>query len=353
MNVIILGAGAVGCYLGGRLAAAGVRVTLVGRPRTIEPLALSGLTITDLQGYKAHVDVALSVDKPDATSKHISIASSLKLAWTHYFDDKKTNDEATVILLCVKGGATLAAAQEIADCCPAGTTVVSLQNGVDNIARINSAAPRMQAIAGMVPYNVIMTSATHVHRATMGRLQIEQSAISTELVSMLNTAGLSAKVADDIRTVQWSKLLLNMNNPVNALSDLPLRDQLLNRDFRCVFAALQLEALAAMRAAKIEPIQLAAASPQAMPYLLKLPNWLFTRIAKKMLRMDANARSSMWDDVQHARTTEIDDMCGAVVRLASQVGTSAPSNAAMCKLIATHIKGHRWTGPELRKALKV
>jgi 2-dehydropantoate 2-reductase len=221
------------------------------------------------------------------------------------------------------------------------------------VARINQAAPQMRALAGMVPYNVIMKTATHVHRATMGKLQIEQSDISTELVAMLNTAGLSAKVAEDMRTVQWSKLLLNMNNPVNALSDLPLRDQLLNRDFRCVFAALQLEALTAMRAAKIVPLQLAAASPQVMPYLLKLPNWLFTRIAKKMLRMDANARSSMWDDVQHARITEVDDMCGAVVRLALQVGTPAPCNAAICKLISAHTKGQRWTGSELRKALKV
>jgi 2-dehydropantoate 2-reductase len=90
-----------------------------------------------------------------------------------------------------------------------------------------------------------------------------------------------------------------------------------------------------------------------MPMLLKLPDWIFTRVAKKMLRMDASARSSMWDDIQHGRTTEVDDLCGAVVQLAKKVRTPAPCNEAICKLIATHTKGHRYTGRELRKALGI
>jgi 2-dehydropantoate 2-reductase len=302
-----------------------------------------------MQGFKAHVDA-------DLNSPTLSIASSLKLACANMDSAANLNNlgkMGTVILLCVKGGATSAAAQEIADCCPAGTTIVSLQNGVDNVARILKIAPHMTALAGMVPYNVVMKTATHVHRATMGQIYIEQSELTTKLVAKFNAAGLKATVSSEMRTVQWGKLLLNVNNPINALSDLPLREQLLNRDFRYVFAALQLEALAAMKKAAIEPKQLAAVKPHVMPMLLKLPNWIFTRLAKKMLRMDASARSSMWDDVQHGRKTEVDDLCGAVVRLADQVGTTAPCNAAMCKLLATHTKGHRWTGPELRKALNL
>jgi 2-dehydropantoate 2-reductase len=347
MNIIILGAGAIGCYVGGRLAAAGERVTLVGRPRTTEPLALSGLTVTDLQGFKAHVAADL---KPDSAVQQISVASNLKLACSNMGIEAS---ETTVVLLCVKGGATTAAAQELADCCPAGTVIVSLQNGVDNVARISKVAPHMTVLAGMVPYNVVMKSATHVHRATMGQIYIEQSEVTAELVAKLNAAGLKANASSDMRSVQWGKLLLNVNNPINALSDLPLREQLLNRDFRYVFATLQHEALTAMKKAGIEPKQLAAVKPHIMPMLLKLPNWIFTRLAKKMLRMDASARSSMWDDVQHGRTTEIDDLCGAVVRLAQNVGTPAPCNATMCRLISAHSKGHRFTGRELRKALKI
>lgn len=350
MNIIVLGAGAIGCYVAGRLAAAGEHITLVGRPRTTEPLALSGLTVTDLQGFKAHVEA-------DLISPALSIASNLKLAYTSKANESNDPNEATVVLLCVKGGATTAAAQEIAECCPAGTVIVSLQNGVDNVARIAQAAPDRVALAGMVPYNVVMKTATHVHRTTMGQIYIETTeatqVLIEKLVAKFNAAGLKAASSGEMRAVQWGKLLLNVNNPVNALSDLPLREQLLNRDFRYVFATLQLEALAAMKKAGIEPKQLAAVKPRTMPILLKLPNWIFTRLAKKMLRMDASARSSMWDDIQHGRTTEVDDFCGAVVRLANQVKTPAPCNEAMCKLIAVHTKGHRFTGLELRKALKI
>ena len=75
--------------------------------------------------------------------------------------------------------------------------------------------------------------------------------------------------------------------------------------------------------------------------------------AARMLRIDATARSSMWDDVQQGRTTEVDDLCGAVVRLATQHGTQAPCNAAMCQLIAAHTQGQRWTGSELRQTLHI
>ena len=179
MNIIVIGAGAIGCYVGGRLAAAGERVTLVGRPRTTEPLALSGLTVTDLQGFKAHIEADIDANteannKVDLSAPTLSIASSLKLVYSSKTNGSHTN-KTTVVLLCVKGGATTAAAQEIADCCPAGTVIVSLQNGVDNVARTQTAAPQMTALAGMVPYNVVMKTATHVHRATMGQIYIEQT----------------------------------------------------------------------------------------------------------------------------------------------------------------------------------
>ena len=335
MNFIILGAGAIGCYVGGRLALAGENVMLVGRPRVIEPLALHGLTVSDLDGYEGHLE---AVNLRLATSLADAMASIVL-------------SQPTVILLCVKGGATEAAAREIAQACPAGTPIVSLQNGVYNLARIQSAAPQMPVLAGMVPYNVVMASPHHPHRASTGSLHIARHALSEQMLPALVAAGLPTELVDDMRTVQWGKLLLNLNNPVNALSDLPLRAQLMDRDYRRVLADLQTEALAAMAAAGIRPAKVAAAPPRALPHLLRLPNWLFTRLAARMLRIDASARSSMWDDVQHGRVTEIDDLCGAVVRLAQAHGTRAPLNAAMCQLILRHRQGQAMSGSQIRRAL--
>ncbi len=336
-NFIVLGAGAIGCYVGARLLAAGQQVTLVGRPRILEPLALDGLTVTDLEGFSGRLHAA-----------QLSLAPNMATAWSGVDVDART-----VILLCVKGGATTSAAQEIAACCPPGTSVISLQNGVENVARIQSAAPALQALPGMVPYNVVMRRANHVHRATMGSIYLPQNALTAQIAPLFNAAGLTTVLTENMRAVQWGKLLLNLNNPVNALSDLPLRAQLLNHDFRCVLAALQTEALQALAADGITPAKVASAPPRALPHLLRLPDWLFTRLAARMLRIDVTARSSMWDDVQHGRTTEVDDLCGAVVRLAGQHGIKAPRNAAMCQLIAMHSQGQRWTGTALRKSLHV
>ena len=83
--------------------------------------------------------------------------------------------------------------------------------------------------------------------------------------------------------------------------------------------------------------------------ILRLPNWLFTRVARRMLQIDATARSSMWDDLEAGRVTEIDALCGAVVRLAAQQGMAAPLNARMCELLGG--PRQRLTGRQMRQML--
>ena len=83
--------------------------------------------------------------------------------------------------------------------------------------------------------------------------------------------------------------------------------------------------------------------------MLRLPNWLFTRLAKRMLQIDTTARSSMWDDLEAGRVTEIDALCGAVVRLAAQQGMAAPLNARMCELLGG--PRQRLTGRQMRQML--
>jgi 2-dehydropantoate 2-reductase len=246
MRFVVLGAGVIGCYVGARLAAAGQAVTLVGRPRLTEAMALQGLTVSDLDGYRAHV-----------APQQLRLANSLAAGWPAAPDT-----EPTVVLLCVKGGATASAARELAACCPAGTVVLSLQNGVENVARIKAEAPQLVALAGMVPYNVVMPGPTQVHRATTGTLRLARHPVTEAMLPLMAAAGLPTALSDDMRAVQWGKLLLNLNNPINALSGLPLREQLLQRDYRRVLAALQLEALAALKAAGIVPARVASAPPR-------------------------------------------------------------------------------------------
>jgi 2-dehydropantoate 2-reductase len=307
--VLVMGAGSVGCTIGGRLQAAGVRVQFVGRPRVLQALREHGLRLTDIDGADLHLPAA-------QLDLHATPPTGAALA-----------------LLCVKSGATADAAAQLARQLAPGTPLLSLQNGVDNAQIAAAAAPGLHCLPGMVPWNVAELGPGHFHRGTGGRLAAQDDAALRPGLPAFEAAGLRLALHADLRPVQWGKLLLNLNNPVNALSGLPLRDELLDRDCRRVFAALQVEALQALQAAGISPAALTPIAPSRLPWVLRLPTWLFRRVAARMLRIDAQARSSMADDLALGRRTEIDALCGAVVRLAQAHGRQAPLNARLVQML--------------------
>ncbi|SII49545.1 Probable 2-dehydropantoate 2-reductase [Mycobacteroides abscessus subsp. abscessus] len=91
-----------------------------------------------------------------------------------------------------------------------------------------------------------------------------------------------------------------------------------------------------------------------MPWVLTMPNPIFTRAARQMVAMDPQARSSMLDDITLGRPTEIDYINGEVVELAKRLGAKAPVNAALVSLIRDVTSSHeitRWPGPKLRREI--
>jgi 2-dehydropantoate 2-reductase len=329
---IVIGAGAIGTYVGGRLAASGADVCFVGRQYSLDALAKNGLHVTDLDGF----DTLL-------TPESLKLLTSIPVI--------AQSEEAPIVLVCVKSGATETVGIDIARLLPSGSTIISMQNGVDNVERLKAAAPQMTVLAGMVPYNVIMPTPNHCHRATAGRLLIENHPTTQAIWNLFSQAGLALELRTDMLEVQWGKLLLNLNNPINALSNLPLKAQLEDRGYRRALAALQVEALGVLKVADIRPAKVGKVSPHLLPQLLGLPNWLFRLIAASMLKMDSTARSSMWVDLQAGKNTEIDDLCGAVVRLAKSAGADAPMNRTITSLIKSFLPGQSWSGDELFKCI--
>jgi 2-dehydropantoate 2-reductase len=309
--MLVMGAGAIGCYLGGCLQAAGVPVVFVGRPRVLAALREHGLTLSDLDGGHQHLPV-------DTLSLHEQVPAGLA---------------PSLVLLAVKSGATAEAAALLGAALPGGTPVVSMQNGLSNAAIGRQAAPGLRWLAGMVPYNVAELAPGRYHRGTTGALAAQDDPALRSRLADFERAGLPLQLHADLRAVQWGKLLLNLNNPVNALSGKPLREQLMDRGYRQCLAALQSEALALLHGAGIAPAQVAALPPHRVPTLLRLPTPIFKLIAARMLRIDPQARSSMADDLAQGRKTEIDALCGEVVRLAESQGREAPINARMLALV--------------------
>lgn len=308
-HIVIAGAGAIGCFTGALLAAAGRRVTLLARPRIIADLRDHGLTATDFAGLERHVpadDLGLSED-PDCLAA------------------------AEIVLVTVKSGATQAMATLIARHAPPGAAVVSLQNGIDNIETLTGALPGRDLRAGMVPFNVVPTAPGRYHRATSGDVLIGTG--QSDLQPILSVPDLRVSQTGNITAVQWGKLVLNLNNALNALSGLTLQAQLRDRAWRRLMADQMAEALAVLRAAGIAVTSTTPAPSGLIPHILRLPTPLFSRIAAQMLTIDPTARASMSYDLMAHRPTEVGALQGAIIRLGQQTGTPTPLCLRVADLI--------------------
>jgi 2-dehydropantoate 2-reductase len=227
----------------------------------------------------------------------------------------------------VKSGDTAEMGGLIARHAPADATIVSLQNGTGNVALLRqSLSATQRAVAGMVPFNVVQDEPpggrVAFRRTTSGEIHVEAGVPG--LVDLLNVEGLQVAPAADMTAVLWGKLVVNLGNAINALSGLPVAEQLADRRWRLILAAQMDEALAVMRAADIRPVAIGPLRPALLPYVLRMPDFLFRVLARRMIAVDPKARSSTLQDLDRGRRTETDEFQGAIVRLAEQAGTTAP-----------------------------
>lgn len=311
-RIAIFGAGSIGCYLGGCLQAGGTPVTLIGRARTQQQLASHGMRLTDWQGRDVRVK-AQDID--------YALSASAMAA-------------ANYVLLTVKSGDTEAAAKSIAEHAPADAVIVSFQNGVRNVDVLQQLLPQHKVLKGMVSFNVISSEEGHLHCGTEGNLAIQsQPGRHGDLLQALHSAGLPVTVYSDLAAVQWSKLVMNLSNAVNALSGVPVLEQLNDATYRKVTAVCIKETLGILNAAGIKLARTGKVIPAALPHVLALPDWLFKLVAGSMMKIDPQARSSMYQDLALGRKTEVDYLNGEIVRLAESQGRKAPINAAIVQLV--------------------
>lgn len=307
MKIGVFGAGAIGCFVGGRLIEAGHDVTMVGRLG--EEIATHGLLLTDYAGARLE----------------------LPLAKIRYVAEPSALSGVDTVLVTVKSMATQSAAAPLASILAKGTTVVSLQNGVSNATRLREVLPGMNVLAGMVPFNVARPAPGHFHNGTSGALVVEKTseAFPCPIVDALRSARFEVEHRADVEAVLWTKLIINLNNSVNALAGIPLLEQLHDRGYRRVMAACIREGLAVMRAAKIKPVRIGRMIPSLAPLILSAPNPIFLRVAAAMVKVDPTASSSMQDDLARGRTTEIDYLNGEIVARGATLGVPTPANRAI------------------------
>lgn len=205
MRVLIIGAGAVGSFIGARLALAGHEVTLAGRPGWAAAVRAGGLTLIEPDGGRRVADVRAAE----------SIAAAFGPGLSEARDPSSLFDLA---LLTVKAYDTAQVIAELAAVAPAPPPLLTLQNGVGNEEALAAAFGARRVIAGAIdtPLSAPAPGQVQVHRPRFraGVAPVDAAAPVDRAAALLRDAGLRTEIFADHRSLKWTKLLLNL--PANA-----------------------------------------------------------------------------------------------------------------------------------------
>ena len=296
-TVAVVGAGAVGCYFGGMLARAGVRVTLIGRARHMEAIGRDGLL---LDGLRVHQRIPVTAST--------NIGERLR--------------DAHVILFCVKTVNTETAARELEPFLSPEAALLSFQNGVDNVDRI-CAAIHSRAIPVAVYVAAEMTAPGHVTHTGRGDLVIGHRAgwprqpTLEPLAAMFEHAEVPCRITHAIEAELWTKMA--MNCAYNAISALTRARYGPMARFEPVRVLMQRAIAETVAVAHAEGVSL---SESAM-----------VDAALQLGEGMSRALSSTAQDVARGRLTEIDSLNGYVARRGAALGIATPVSDTLCALV--------------------
>lgn len=302
--IVIHGAGSIGAYVGLAWQLAGADIRLLGRPWLAEAALAAGHL--ELSDYAAHGGRIASADVRITT-------------------DPTVLAQAALVVLGIKATALDAAIAELKAHCPPATPILSLQNGIGPLERLRAALPDHTILGGVVTHNVVVIDRHRFHKATAGNIVVEASPLLTPLEAVAQSKFAPVAFAEDFEAVRWGKLLINLNNAVNAVSGLGLRAQFLDPRWRAMTVGAIREGLKVAKSENIRPAKTGAVSPQRLALALSLPQWLLERLPL-LARIDAKARSSMADDVAAGKPTEIAFLNGAICTLGRKHGVATPIN---------------------------
>jgi 2-dehydropantoate 2-reductase len=306
VHIGVIGAGAIGCYLGGLLADRGYPVTLVGRSRVCGEVAASGLVLTNMEQRSRRI-----------APQQLSVTT-----------DSGALSQADVVLVATKSAQTREAGEQLRAVLHPRAVVISTQNGMRNADVLRCALPAHTVLSAIVGFNVRSLGDGRFRQSTTGPLVFEssESKAVAEIARVLEECDLQVELRSNIRELQWAKLVMNLNNAISALSGAPTPQLLFNPRYRLVLRAVMGEALAVLRTANVRPGKLGAVPVSMFPFLLGLPTVLLRLLLSIQLKADPDARSSMWEDLARGRATEVDELNGIIVELAAEHGCDAPLN---------------------------
>ncbi len=291
MEILVFGAGAMGSFFGGLLSTR-QDVLLVGRAAHMEAVRDHGLKIS---------------------------GKTVRLARPQTSTRVPASAHPELVLVATKAYDTAAAMAQLRRFARSAT-FLTLQNGIDNPDVIARTAARV--IAGTTAHGVTFLGPGEVRHAGLGDTTIGgwKGVGRDDVVlvrDMFEEAGIRTRISGDVRRELWSKLVVNVSiNPIAALAGVPNGRLVRDKHLAALLESVGREAVAVARADGI---------------LLDADEAV--RRSRLVAKRTAGNRSSMLQDLDLHRRTEIEAIAGAILRSAERTGTDAPSVRALYALV--------------------
>lgn len=298
MKIAIVGAGAMGSLFGALLSKGGGDVRL-------------------LDIWQAHVD---AIETNGLSIERDGEVSTVRLRAT---TDAAGVGTADLVIVFVKSTDTGAAARTAKTLAGDQGYVLTLQNGMGNADVIAAAVDPARVIAGTTSHGATLLGPGRIRHAGTGPTVIgmwhgRDISAAWNVAAYFSDAGIDTQAVEDVRGIVWGKLLINVGiNAITALTGIKNGQLLDLDDTRSLSAAAVEEAMAVARAQNI------AIREDAVDHVFEVA------------RATAANRSSMGQDVDGCRRTEIESINGVIVKEAERLGLQAPVNKTLTALVRT------------------
>tara|TARA_B100001758_G_scaffold88711_1_gene75536 strand:- start:11355 stop:12317 length:963 start_codon:yes stop_codon:yes gene_type:complete len=311
MKIGIIGIGSIGGLIAGLIASKDEHELILYTNSNIQKLELitNGLTINIPETNKK---IIIDQEKFTINSNDDEINSK----W------KKSCD---LILICTKSFSTLNASKIAKNLISKNGSCISIQNGIGNENIISSILGFEPVLGGIITHGANKKDSTTINWAGQGEIIIGKMPLTKisnevidEITELLNDVGLNASNVQDIRLNLWSKLAINAAvNPLAAICGVKNGELLNPQLFECASSAM-FEVLNVARGIGIE-----------VPNNFEMLDTL-----TQILNSTKENKCSMLQDIMKGKKTEIDSICGEVIRKAEEIGIQTPINSTLLAIIS-------------------
>jgi 2-dehydropantoate 2-reductase len=292
-NILIVGTGALASLFAARLSQAGYAITMLGSWKAgLDALQTHGVRLMDSAGNEHRFPV-------------------------HAIQDPRESREVNHALVLVKAWQTEQAAGQLQQCLAADGLAVTLQNGLGNREALVQRLGPARVALGVTTTGATLLGPGLVREGGEGSISIEQNRALGPIVDALESAKFNVNVVDNAESLIWGKLVINAAiNPLTAILRVP------NGKLLELPSAREMMGILAKETAQVA---------QAENILLPFPDPVAA--AEDVARRTAANHSSMLQDVLRGAPTEIDAICGAVVKIGEKQGIDTPVNWACWRLV--------------------